>query len=388
VARRLPEGIRERTLPGGAKRYDVRVEFPPDPRTGRRRSPSRTFAALEDAKAYQRKALTELDEGIVIAPDRLTVEGLLHRWVEQEARHRVRPSTLEGYQATIATHIVTALGTRRVQSLTPADVAAFRSHLLSATGVRSTQLALLRLSQALAWGVSVELLKRNVAAGIKPPRSTTPEKRALTHAETRAFLEIAATDHYAPLWRVYLATGLRRGEALGLRWKDLDLKAHTLSVRQQVVLSGKPAQPTIQEPKSVAARRTLELDPLTLTELTVHKERQAQLKANARLWQPLDLIFATRNGFPLNPNNVLRNFARLREDAGLEPGFTLHDLRHTHISHLILAGVPLLEVSRRAGHSKTSITIDTYSHLLADYRGSSVDAVAAALDGGLSALDG
>ena len=274
----------------------------------------------------------------------------------------------------------------RAQSLAPADVVAIRSTLLRSTGVRSTQLALQRLSQALKWGVSVELLKRNVAAGIKPPRSVTTEKRALTHAEARAFLEIAETDHYSPLWRVYLATGLRRGEALGLRWKDVDLHANTLSVRQQVVLAGKPIRPVVQDPKSLAARRTLDVDPMTIDAMTCHLNRQLKEKKAARVWKDDGLVFCTRNGLPCDPNNVLKHFRRIRDDAGIEESFTLHDLRHTHATHLILAGVPILEVSRRLGHSKTSITMDIYGHLLSDYRGSSVDAVAAALDGGVLEL--
>jgi integrase len=386
MPRRLPPGIRQRTLPDGSLRYDVRVELPPDPRSGKRRTPSRTFADREEAERELRRLLTELDEGIVIAPDRLTVGDLLQRWLDQEVRHRVRPTTLEGYTATVRVHVLPYIGRQRSQALAPADVAALRSTLLRATGVRSTQLALLRLSQALAWGVSVELLKRNVASGIKRPPDTTSEKRALTHAEARAFLEIAETDHYAPLWRLYLATGLRRGEGLGLRWRDLDLDAQTLSVRQQIVLGGKPARPMIQEPKSVAARRTIDIDVLTIKELAVHKERQFKAKQRVVLWQHLDLVFCTRHGTPLNPTNVLRNFRLIRDEAGLDPDITLHNLRHTHATHLILGGVPILEVSRRLGHSKTSITLDTYGHLLADYRGASVDAVAAALDGGLPEL--
>jgi integrase len=366
----------------------VRIELPPDPLTGKRRVPQRTFRTRKEAEDYQLKALLDLSDGIVIAPDRLTVADLLQRWLQDDAAHRVRPTTLQGYSATIATHLIPHIGRQRAQSLTPADVSALRAVLLRSTGTRSTQLALLRLNQALNWGVSLELLKRNVAAGIKPPASTTPEKRALSHAEARAFLEIAETDHYWPLWRVYLATGLRRGEGLGLRWKDVDLHADTLAVRQQVVVTGKPARPAIQEPKSGAARRTIDLDTATTDAIIKHKQRQIELRLKKQLWRNLDLIFCTRNGFPLNPNNVLRSFHRIRDDAGLDSDITLHSLRHTHATHLLLSGVPILEVSRRLGHSKTSITLDTYGHLLSDYRGASVDAVARALDGGVPELGG
>jgi integrase len=384
-----PRDITTRTLPDGSTRFDVRIELPPDPLTGKRRVPQRTFRTRKEAEDYQLKHLLDLSDGIVIAPDRLTVGDLLERWLEQDASHRVRATTLEGYRATIRTHLLPNIGRQRAQSLAPNDVSALRATLLRGTGVRSAQLALLRLNQALNWGVSLELLKRNVASGIKPPRNDTPEKRALSHAEARAFLEIAETDHYAPLWRVYLATGLRRGEGLGLRWRDLDLNVSpTLTVRQQVVLAGRPKRPTFQEPKSAAARRTVELDALTVDALKAHHIRHLADRKKAKLWADHDLVFCTRNGFPLNPNNILKHFKTIRDDAGLASDIKIHSLRHTHATHLLLAGVPILEVSRRLGHSKTSITLDTYGHLLSDYRGASVDAVARALDGGLAELGG
>jgi integrase len=384
----MPHAIRERTLPDGSKRFDVRVELPRDPLTGRRRLAQETFRTKDAAKVRQAEWVINLNNGQVVAPDRITVTQLCHRWLADEAEHRVRPTTLEDYSATIRNHLVPHIGPKRAQALTPADVAALRSTLLRATGTRSVQLALLRLNQVLSWGVSVELLKRNVAQGIKPPRGETPEKRALSHAEARALLEIAATDTYWPLWRVYLATGLRLGEGLGLRWKDLDLGAHTLSVRQQVVLAGKPKRPVIQEPKSVAARRTIDLDPMTSAALRSHRETQRKVKVRAVIWRELDLVFSTRHGTPLNANNVYRNWYVLRDLAGLDPDITPHSLRHTHASHLLDQGVPITEVARRLGHSSPAITLRLYAHLIDGRRGQSVDAVARALDGGLPELGG
>jgi integrase len=298
----------------------------------------------------------------------------------------VRSSTLEDYAATIRVHLDPHIGRRRAQTLTRADVAGLRSTLLRQTGVRSTQLALLRLSQVLAWGVSLELLTRNVAAGVKGPAGKAGEKRALSHAEAQAFLEIAESDTYSPLWRLYLATGLRRGEGLGLRWKDVDLHAHTLSVRQQVVISGTPAQPTLQEPKSPAARRTIDLDALTVNALSVHGQRQQVIRKAAPLWKNLDLVFCTKAGTPINPNNLLRSFAVLRELAGLDPGITIHTLRHTHATHLLLAGVPVSIVAARLGHKDASVTLDVYSHVLPGSGGMALEAISAALDGELPAL--
>jgi integrase len=118
------------------------------------------------------------------------------------------------------------------------------------------------------------------------------------------------------------------------------------------------------EPKSRPPRRTIDIDAATVAALRAHRDRQAFSRKKADdLWAELDLVCATRGGGMLNPHNVLRNFAAILERAGV-PNITDHGIRHTHATTLLLAGVPITLVSRRLGHAKVSITLDTYSHLL------------------------
>src|SRR5574338_55720 len=235
MSRRQRGSIATRTLADGRTAYDVRVLFPPDEHGQRKRYTRTVYDPAEADKlltAWQR----ELDQGIAVKPTADTVAALLRRWLEEDAATRVRPTTLTDYRATIDNHLIPRIGGKKLQAITPADVSAFRARLVKETGTRTAQLALLRLKQALTWAVALELLPRNVAAGIKPPAGKAPEQRALTHAEARQFLDYARSDTYWPLWLVYLSTGLRRGEALGLRWRDLDLERGILSVRQSVGL--------------------------------------------------------------------------------------------------------------------------------------------------------
>jgi integrase len=373
-----------RTRKDGSNAYMVRCEMPPDPRTGKRKRRVATFDTKREADKTLTAWLADLDKGVTVEPTKLRMADLLRRWLDDEAAANVRPTTLEGYRATVENHVIPHLGSVPAARLTVADVQRFRTTMIATGTPRTAQLALLRLKQTLQWAVAADLLPRNVAAGVKPPAGKAAERATCTKEQALTFLAAAEGDTYDPLWLLLLSTGLRRGEALGLRWRDLDLDAATLTVRQAVVLlagkDGAKTRPVIQEPKSAAARRTIDLDPDTIAALRVHRDRQAFTRKRAAFWQDNDLVFCTGNGLVLNPNNVLRNYAAIVARAGV-PTIGVHDLRHTHATLLLLDGVPLTVVSKRLGHAKVSITLDTYSHLLPGFAHRAVESIGAALFG-------
>lgn len=358
-------------------RWLVRWPLPPDPLTAKRRWGARTFASKDEAETFLILERAEIAKGAAVDPSRATVADLFARWwTEYAAPQQLQPRTLESYRHTIDAHVLPRLGHKRAQALTRADVSLFRASVAKDLGGRSAELAMLRLKQLLSWAAAMELIARDVSAGLTLKAGRRDERRALSHAEALAFLDAAEQDHYHPLWRLLWATGLRRGEALGLRWRDCDLERAILSVRQQVVLQGKPKRPTIRPfPKTAASVRDLPIDPELVQELWEHRERQREEQQQTPYTYRYDLVFCTRYGSPCNPNNVLRNFHAICTSLHIAEA-NIHSLRHTHASHLILAGVPLLEVSKRLGHSKVSTTVDLYAHLIADHQGQSVAAIA------------
>ncbi len=391
MPRRVDGTIRERTLVDGSLRWDVRVPVSPHV-TSKSSRPyhCRTFDDRNEAEAQKATWLAEYYREQGVDPSRRTVAELMRRWLEDDAAPRVRASTLEDYRATVEHHVIPRLGSVVAQRLSIADVTRFRSQCVKECGGRTAELAMRRLKQALAWGVRVEMLARDVSAPVPMPTHTKEGVRAMTHAEAQDFLTAAKSDALWPLWLVYLSTGLRRGEALGLRWQDIDTSRATLSVRQHVVpvKEGDGAtRPAIQEPKSRAARRTIDLDGETVLALTRLHVTQQVAQQKAGHWEAHNLIFCTRHGGLLNPNNLYRNFARIRQDCGLDDGWHIHHLRHTHATHLLLAGVPLEAVSKRLGHANSSITLSTYSHLLPGYEGGMLAAIEQALYGGVPELD-
>jgi integrase len=354
--------IRPRTCKDGTTSYQVRVELPPDPVSGKRRSRAGTFATAKEADKTLTKWLSEADEGTVVLPSKITLRELCQRWLDDEMASRIRATTLAGYRISIEKHIIPRLGNVPAQRLGAADILKWRTELLRDTSPRTTQLALQRLRQILDWAVSVDLLATNPAAKVKPPKWSPAERTVWTAAEARSFLAAAEDDTLGMLWRLALSTGLRRGELLALRWQDVDLDAGRLTVKQSLVMCGGKA--VIQPPKSKAAVRSVKLPGETIAALVAHKDRQgwARKRAGVR-WTETGLVFTTGIGTALSPRNVGRSFEAMIVRAGV-PRMRLHDLRHVSASLDLASGTSVKAVAARLGHSDPSITLRTYAHVL------------------------
>ncbi|HZT77374.1 MAG TPA: site-specific integrase [Vicinamibacterales bacterium] len=214
------------------------------------------------------------------------------------------------------------------------------------------------LNDALKWG----LVMRNAAELAEVPRAARPEIRTLDGKQAKAFLAAAKKNTLGPLFSVALAVGLRLGEALGLGWQDVDLKAKTLRVRRAVQRTKKGL--AFVEPKSERSYRTVSLPEFAVTALKRQQtaQRAARLKAGTH-WFESGLVFTTSIGTALDERNVRREFNAILEAAQLPP-MRIHDLRHSCASLLLGQGVHPRVVMETLGHSQVSITLDTYSHVL------------------------
>lgn len=335
----------------------------------------RGFPTKKAAEAAMQGELHERRSGTYVEPSEETVGKLLDRWLETVARHKVKSTTLEDYTLTVRKHLKPELGHVQVQALTTAMVQKFYSDRLDAgLGSRTVQLCHLRLSQALALAEREGIVRRNVCAATEPPRARAKPGQTWTGAQAQQFLAKAKDDTYWPLWLLALKTGLRRGELLGVRWKDLDLDTGMLRVQQTVqVLAGAPC---IQPPKTDAGRRVVKLSADVIDALRTYRTEWVKRQLAASAWTEGDLVFCTAEGKPLNPNNLYRNYEAIIARADV-PRIRLHDMRHTHATLLLAAGTPIKAVSERLGHAKTSITLDTYAHVLPDMQDQAIDAALA-----------
>jgi integrase len=230
------------------------------------------------------------------------------------------------------------------------------------------------LSRVLGYAVENGTISRNVAAIRKPPKVEERELGILTGGQIAEIRAKLAGHRLLPIVEIALATCLRRGELLALRWADVDLDAGTLRVERSVEETR--AGLRVKPPKTKRGRRNLTLPPDAIVTLREHRKRQIELRlALGQGGQPT-LVFSSIEGDMLSPDNLSRDWCRVRTAKKLPP-VPFHALRHTHASLLIRAGVDILTISRRLGHSKASVTLDTYGHLI----GRADEAAAAAIEG-------
>ena len=333
-----------------------------------------------DVRAKLKDARQRVEVGDPVKDAAITLSSWLEDWTATalEASDR-KQATKDLYATMVRSHLKPALGHVELGKLKPSDVEALivrkRSEGLSASTIRTIYTV---LRGALEVAVRDGLVRRNVAATVRRPARERTEAVYLTTGQAQQLLTVLAGDRLEALYRLMLATGLRRGEALALRWDDVDLLTeNVLRVRGTLSRTSKGLE--ITEPKTERSRRTVPLPRAAVEALKAHRKRQAadQLAAG-RAWQPCGLVFATEIGTALEPRNVLRRFDALAVKAGLV-GVHLHTLRHSAASFLLAAGTHTKVVQEHLGHSSYAITADIYSHVAPAQAREAADKLDAAL---------
>ena len=221
------------------------------------------------------------------------------------------------------------------------------------------------LHAALEEAVRGDLIPRNPAAHANKPKVKQEEIEPLDAEQARAFLEAARGDRYEALYVLCLTAGLRQGEALGLKWGDVDLDTGTLRVNRQLQRvrgeNGKPGKLDFSEPKN-SSKRTVGLPHRAMSALKNHRKRQSEEKLRAGSYDDQGLVFASGHGSPLDaPNVVNRQFKPLLERARLPP-IRFHDLRHSCLSLLAQRGEPIRDLQALAGHATAAFTLQRYTN--------------------------
>lgn len=338
---------------------------------GRRRQQWRSgFPTKREAQDALTQTLQQLQSGTHVEPSKATVAAFLDEWLAS-VRASVRPATFATYTTLCTKHIAPALGPILLQKLAPSQLNAMYADLLasgrrdgkgglSARTVRHIHTTVhTALAEAMRWG----RVMRNVAELASPPRSSANKEPATWAAdELRAFLEHVHDDRLYAVYHLAATTGLRRGEVLGLRWRDLDLDGGRLSVSQTVI--SVDYRVLLSTPKTRAGRRSVALDLETVRTLRDHRRRQLEERlALGGYAEDHDLVFCALDGQPLHPGNLSKRFDKLVARGGL-PRIRFHDLRHTHATLALRAGVHPKVVSERLGHADIAITLNTYSHAI------------------------
>jgi integrase len=349
----------------------------PSPDGRRRQVRRRGFKTKRAAIEAQRRLLGDIAGGVHADPAQLTVgEYLSLRWLPTLAG-RMRPTTEDSYRRICAVHLIPRLGTIRLQRLDAGAVEAALAGMAGAGMAPKTARNVHGvLSKALADALRWRLVGVNVASGVELPRVPPAAPRAWDADQLRRFLDATGGDRLGPLWRFFAITGCRRGEALGLRWRYVDLDAGTATIVGQRVIAGG----TVIDgpPKTRAGARTVALDGETVRVLRAWHRIQLEEYVRLAVRPDHDLVFTGEDGRALWPQRITATFKRTVVGLGL-PAIGVHGLRHSAATWLIGAGVSPKTVSQRLGHSTPAITLSIYSHVLPGHDQAAVDALAAAL---------
>ncbi|MFD0304675.1 tyrosine-type recombinase/integrase [Streptomyces sp. NPDC127119] len=363
--------------------------------------------------------LTEMQEmtrqGIPAASSTMAFGDYLTYWLATIAPERLKPATLNSYEGLSRLYIRPALGKKRLNRLSPADVRRFLAEFKAAClcclrgadeerpedkrtccavgrcckrrpSARTVQYIHAVLRSALQQAMREELIARNVARIVETPTVESKEVRPLDAAEVRLLLKTAQPHRLYALWLLLVSTGLRRGEALGLTWADINLTAGTLRVRRNVQRIRREL--IFGTPKTMRSVRTISLPKHCVRALTTHRAQQErEQKVAGAKWQPTTghptgLVFTTVTGRVTDPRSLNRMLTILCRDAKVRR-VRVHDLRHTCASLLLAQGVDARTIMETLGHSTITMTLDTYAHVM----GSTLRAAAERMDDALGLED-
>ncbi len=310
------------------------------------------------------KALSDREGGLAFDAGSLTLSTYLDRWLSDSVQGSVRETTYRRYEELARLHIKPTLGRLKLKALTPGHVRGlYREKLDAGLAPRTVNYIHRTLYKALKQAAADGLVPRNVASVVKAPRPAKKEIHPLDCAQVKALFEAARGDRLEALYVVAVTTGLREGELLGLKWKDVNLEAGTLSVRRSLSYTTK--EPIFNNPKN-GKGRSLKLPHAAVDALKRHKAAQNEERLRLGiLWEDHDLVFPGQTGKPMRAWSLIgRPFKKLLKRAGLPEKTRFHDLRHTCATLLLSQGVHPKFVQELLGHATISITLDTYSHVL------------------------
>jgi integrase len=363
--------LRERSPGHWAIVIDVR-----DPQTGERKRRWHSFKGTKrEAQREAARLISEVDKGTHVDPSRMTVAAFLERWIEH-MQGQVSPRSHERYAELCRKNLAPLLGALALTKLQPAQISqAYAKALASgrrdgAGGLSARTVTHMHrvLREALQQAVRWQMLARNPADAVKPPKVERKQMSVLDTDATAELITAAQGSSLAVPILFGVLCGLRRGEIVALRWRNVDLDRGQISVVASTEQTDAGCRE--KEPKS-GHGRTVALASLMVEELRGHRLRQAEALLIARAGA-------------LQPRSLTHAFVKFVRERGLQ--IRLHDLRHSHATHMLASGVHPKIAQERLGHSSVGITLDLYSHVLPGMQAEAVARVDDALQSALQKL--
>lgn len=350
--------------------------------------------ARKEVQERVNAALGKVQAGTYREPSKLTLAEWLTTWLNDYMKPSLRTTTWESYKVQVDKHILPALGHLRLAQLQTSNLQALYNQKLQGgradgkeggLSTRSVRYIHVVIHAALEQAKKEGMITINPADAVKLPGDPKKEIQCLDTAEVVIFLATARGTRHFPAYFLALNTGVRRGELLGLRWRDVDLKERTITITQGLVRT--KGGLTFQEPKTKLSNRTIGISPQVVSVLESHKAQQDKEKEEAgeAYNKKLDLVFCSELGEPICPRGFTRHFERLLNKAGLGGKVTFHGLRHTFATLSLQQGTDARTIQEALGHHKAAFTLDVYSSVTARMKKEATDKIGRLL---ASCLDG
>jgi integrase len=370
---------------GKTVRWYVVVDIGSDDQGRRRQKWHSGYDTRREAERALAEIVGSLEKHTYVAPTQVTVASFARdEWLPM-MRTQVKLSTWDSYRRNLEKHVLPVLGGKQLQQVTAGHLNSLYRSLLTGSGrngddgglapktVRNVHIA---ISKLLADALDHGLVSRNVAANARPPKprkTVSKQIRFWTPEELSKFLASVRQDRWYALWHLAAMTGMRRGELLGLRWADVDLVARRVSVRQALISVA--YELTFTTPKSHSAR-VIDIDPDTVEVLKRHREVQrTEVDAAGVHVKDSELVFGKEDGATIHPDIIRQMFDKRVKRSGLRR-IRFHDLRHTHATIGLRAGVPVKVMSERLGHSTPAFTLQQYAHVIPGMQAEAAEAIA------------
>ena len=344
-------------------RWEGRYTAGRDPVTGKQILKNVLGKTQAEVKEKLQKALAQAGKIDFTKTGKYTVTMWMNEWFENVAKLKVRPSSHQTYRGYIDHHIAPNIGNIPLEKLTTMDLQKLYRKLLnkgrvdrveakdqpkglSAKTVRNINQV---ISSALDFAVAQKIIPENPCKAVALPKVEHKEMQTIPAEQLQAFLQEAKATGVYEMYYIELATGLRRGELLGLKWTDIDWKNGIIKVRRQVArIDGQIVEAPLKTKNSYRA--------VTISQQAIEVLKQQKEKTNDQY------VFPSPNGGPISPDSVNNMLKRVLARAGI-PKVRFHDLRHTFATIALLNGVDIKTVSGMLGHFSAGFTLDTYAHV-------------------------
>jgi integrase len=325
--------------------------------------------SARDADEFMAKLAHQVRTGSTIDDKKLTVTSYLKSWLRDVAS-QLAATTYQRYAQIVNLRAIPEIGHVPLSKVQPVHIQALytkwsakrldkRKGELSARSVLHHHRV---LRNAFQQAVRLQLIHRNPFDAVKPPKCVPSKIAILDESEAAKLLQTAKESPIYVAVNIALLTGLRRGEILALRWSDIDWQRRLISVRQAIVQTKDGLK--FKEPKTRTSKRTVSIGQTLIEVLKKHRTQQGRNRWKFKDdYAPFDLVVAEDDGNPIIPQRLSDRFRSLVIAAGVTK-VRLHDLRHSHASHALRAGIHPKVVSERLGHGGSAITLDLYSHVL------------------------